>query len=138
MQRIDLRRIWVNPRALVTRLLLYLVVLSGAVSFILPFAWTVRTSIMPPWQVYTIPPEWIPKEYHFENYLILIGRLGWRTAFSRQLEIETGVKLFLPVSPFRSPHFRFREMGGGVARTGKSYGSDELRQTVTACLQASF
>lgn len=69
MQRIDLQRIWANPMALVTRILLYLAVLSGAVSFILPFAWTVRTSIMPPWQVYTIPPEWIPKEFHFENYL---------------------------------------------------------------------
>ncbi|MFC1654909.1 TonB-dependent receptor plug domain-containing protein [Myxococcota bacterium] len=76
--------------------------------------------------------------HHFENNLILIGRLGWRTDFSRQLQIETGVKLFLPVSPFRSPHFRFREMGGGVTRTGKTYGSDELRQTVTAYLQASF
>ena len=69
MERIDLQRIWADPMRLVSRIFLYLVVLAGAISFLLPFAWTVRTSIMPPWQVYAIPPEWIPKEYHFENYL---------------------------------------------------------------------
>jgi len=77
-------------------------------------------------------------EQHLENNFILIGRLGWRMAPSRHLELEAGLKLFLPVSPFQAPYFRYREVGGGLTNTGKVYGSDELRQTVTAYLQGSF
>jgi multiple sugar transport system permease protein len=53
----------------VLRALLYLVVAAGAVAFALPFYWMVRSAVMPPWQVWLYPPEWIPAGLHFENFL---------------------------------------------------------------------
>jgi ABC-type glycerol-3-phosphate transport system permease component len=51
------------------RFSLYLALVTGAFLFALPFLFMMRTSIMPPWQVYIFPPEWIPAELHFEGWL---------------------------------------------------------------------
>lgn len=50
------------------RLLLYLAVGIGAVIFAVPFYWMIRTAFMPSWQVYQFPPQWIPAEFHPENF----------------------------------------------------------------------
>jgi ABC-type glycerol-3-phosphate transport system permease component len=54
---------------LVYRAALYTAVVIGAVIFGIPFYWMVRTAFMPAWQVYVFPPEWIPAEFHPENFL---------------------------------------------------------------------
>jgi hypothetical protein len=71
------------------------------------------------------------------NFMMLIGRLGYRWALKNDLEMEAGVKLLLPIS-FESPHFRYQEKGGGETIYGQRYGADELRSIVTAYLQGSF
>jgi ABC-type glycerol-3-phosphate transport system permease component len=53
---------------LVYRVLLYLAVAAGGLIFALPFYWMIRTSLMPAWQIYIFPPEWIPAEIHLENF----------------------------------------------------------------------
>lgn len=53
---------------LVTRLLLYLAILLGAIIFAIPFYWMIRTALMPKWQVYRFPPEWIPAELIWTNF----------------------------------------------------------------------
>lgn len=50
------------------RVLLYLVVLWGAVIFAIPFYWMIRTAVMPPYQVNLFPPEWIPDSINFVNF----------------------------------------------------------------------
>ena len=50
------------------RTALYVAVTAGAIAFGLPFAWMVRTTVMPPQQVYRFPPEWIPEEIHWEYF----------------------------------------------------------------------
>jgi multiple sugar transport system permease protein len=65
---VDVRRIKAHPQEFLLRLLLYVVVLAGGIAFAIPFVWMVRTAIMPTWQIYTFPPEWIPAELHFENF----------------------------------------------------------------------
>ena len=52
------------------RTLLYLTVGIGAVVFAIPFYWMLRTALMPPWQIYQFPPQWIPAEYHPENFIL--------------------------------------------------------------------
>lgn len=37
--------------------------------FLIPFLWMVSTSLKPITQVFTFPPEWIPKPFHWENYI---------------------------------------------------------------------
>jgi len=65
---INVRRIKARPQEFVLRLLLYVVVSAGAIAFAIPFVWMIRTAIMPTWQIYSFPPEWIPAELHFENF----------------------------------------------------------------------
>lgn len=54
---------------LLYRTSLYMAVAVGAVVFGIPFYWMVRTAFMPAWQIYVFPPEWIPAEFHPENFL---------------------------------------------------------------------
>jgi hypothetical protein len=79
-----------------------------------------------------------PLSQHMDNVFLAMGRLGWRWSVLGGVELEAGIKLFLPVSPFSAPHFRFREKGGGISITGMNYGGAELRRTVTGYLQGSF
>ena len=49
------------------------------------------------------------------------------------------MKLFLPISPFSAPHFRYYEKGGGIdLKTGKAYGGMLLARMVTAYLRGSY
>ena len=53
---------------LIYRILLYLAILIGAVIFAMPFYWMIRTALMPKWQVYQFPPQWIPAEFIWSNF----------------------------------------------------------------------
>jgi iron complex outermembrane receptor protein len=77
-------------------------------------------------------------QMHMESVVLLLGRLGWRIRMSKLVESEVGVKLFLPISPFKSPRFRYREKSGHLTRTGISYGGAMLARMVTVYLQGSF
>ena len=70
--------------------------------------------------------------------VLVLGKIGWRVDLSGVAEFEAGLKLFLPVSPFSSPHFQYNEMGGIVTDTGTLFGGDLLRRMVTGYLQGSF
>ena len=52
--------------------------------------------------------------------------------------LEGGVKIFQPISPFASPHFRVRDKGGGYTLEGEPYGAILLGRIVSAYLQGSF
>jgi iron complex outermembrane receptor protein len=75
---------------------------------------------------------------HMQSVVLLLGRLGWRLRLGELADCEVGVKLFLPVSPFESPHFRYREKSGHPTQTGISYGGTVLARMVTGYLQGSF
>lgn len=47
----------------------HLVLILASAFFIIPFIWMVSTSLKPIEQVFTFPPEWIPKPFEWENYL---------------------------------------------------------------------
>ena len=57
-----------NVGVFLWRVLLYVVVLWGAVIFAIPFYWMIRTAVMPPYQVNLFPPEWIPDSINFVNF----------------------------------------------------------------------
>lgn len=50
------------------RVLAFLILLLGAASMILPFAWMLSTSLKQANLVYTIPPEWLPMPVDWDNY----------------------------------------------------------------------
>ncbi|HUU00868.1 MAG TPA: TonB-dependent receptor [Myxococcota bacterium] len=75
---------------------------------------------------------------HMQNVFLLVGRLGWKWSGGNDLQLETGIKLFLPVSPFEAPHFRYYDLGGGITPEGVRYGGQELMRLVTIYFQGSF
>jgi len=76
-------------------------------------------------------------EDYLDNWVLLLGKIGWKIPLGEGFVLEAGVKLFLPVS-FGSPHFRYRERGGGTSLTGKNYGGEELARVVSTYLQGSY
>jgi multiple sugar transport system permease protein len=56
-------------RAQVLRnILIYVLLLLGAVAFLTPFAWMVSTSLKPLNETMRMPPQWIPSEIQWRNY----------------------------------------------------------------------
>lgn len=53
---------------IVKKTVVYLVVIGTALFFLLPFIWMVSTSLKTPTQVWTFPPEWIPKPPTLKTY----------------------------------------------------------------------
>ncbi|MGW5161208.1 carbohydrate ABC transporter permease [Nonomuraea wenchangensis] len=48
--------------------LLYLALVAGAVPTLLPFVWLVRSALMEDAQMFTAPPEWIPRPFRWSNF----------------------------------------------------------------------
>ena len=79
-----------------------------------------------------------PLEMRIDNVLLVMAKLGYGWITRQGFEIEFGAKLFMPVSPFSSPHFRYYEDAGGITADGRYYGGQHLRRMVTGYLQGSF
>jgi outer membrane receptor protein involved in Fe transport len=75
---------------------------------------------------------------HMDNVMLFLAKLGYQWETRLGLEVETGVKLFLPFSPFSGPLFKYYERGGGITPEGRHYGGTELSRALTAYLQGSF
>ncbi len=48
--------------------IIYVFLILGAFIFLIPLAWMIVTSLKIPAQIYTFPPQWIPKPVAWENY----------------------------------------------------------------------
>lgn len=53
----------------IQRAVVFTLLVIGAVIFITPFVWMICTSLKPSTQVYTFPPEFIPRPVVWRNYL---------------------------------------------------------------------
>lgn len=62
------QRFLADPNSVVMRIFLYVILIFGSLVFAMPFIWMVRTSLMPGWQAYTFPPEWIPSYIDWSNW----------------------------------------------------------------------
>jgi hypothetical protein len=72
------------------------------------------------------------------HVVLLLGKIGWSSYWTHDLKIEFGLKLFMPISPFQAPHFRYSESGHIMTAAGEHLGGDVLRRMVTAYLKGSF
>jgi outer membrane receptor protein involved in Fe transport len=79
-----------------------------------------------------------PLQQHLDNVILLLGRIGWRFIVQERFRTEVGVKVFLPVSPFSAPHFRYYDVGGGKTSTGVKYGGAQLARMLIVYMQGSF
>jgi multiple sugar transport system permease protein len=51
-----------------TRIIVSVILALGAIAMLLPVIWMLSTSFKTPTEVFAIPPIWIPRPLHFENY----------------------------------------------------------------------
>ncbi|HEY3078607.1 MAG TPA: carbohydrate ABC transporter permease [Chloroflexota bacterium] len=89
--------------------LVYLALLIGGITMLVPFAFMLSTSLKPPTQVLLIPPEWIPRPIRLANYADALEVLGWRT-FLNTIIFTTSIVL-----------------GQGLVTTMGGYGFTRLR-----------
>ncbi|MEZ4866247.1 MAG: carbohydrate ABC transporter permease [Caldilineaceae bacterium] len=62
-------------RTRVGHLLLHIVMILLGITFLMPLAWVISTSLKLPGQVFITPIEWIPTEPKWSNYLEVFERL---------------------------------------------------------------
>lgn len=60
-----------------TRALLYLVVVAAVMAAILPLVWMVSTSLKPEGQILSYPPRWLPPTPTTENYTSVLRRFAF-------------------------------------------------------------
>lgn len=56
-------------------LVVYVVLVAGAVFFLTPFVWMISTSLKTDAQVFAIPPEWVPAPVMWSNYWRLMTEI---------------------------------------------------------------
>lgn len=74
------------------RILVFLILLLGACTMILPFIWMLVTSLKEANLVYTIPPQWIPNPVDWSNYVEVWGSANILTGLRNSI-IVTGLVL---------------------------------------------
>ena len=66
-------------RALLKKATIYLVLVAIAAVLIIPLIWMLSASLKGNEEIFTIPPTWIPKEIHWENYAEVFNRMPFLT-----------------------------------------------------------
>lgn len=94
------------------RIVLYLLVATGVVLYAMPFVWMLSTSVKPGYQVYLIPPVWIPAKFEWENYIRPWLNLPFATFYRNTIIITvlgmTGTLLSSSLVAFAFARMRFR------------------------------
>lgn len=62
-------RVGLQRQAAWKRLLATIVVVSGAIIFLIPLLWMISSSLKPEYQIFAVPPQLIPNPPRWENYL---------------------------------------------------------------------
>jgi outer membrane receptor for ferrienterochelin and colicin len=73
-----------------------------------------------------------------DNYFLILAKLGYKFTTGMGFDLEAGAKLFLPVSPFSGPLFKYYEDAGGISPKGVHYGGEQIGRTVTFYLQGTL
>jgi multiple sugar transport system permease protein len=79
------------------RFIIYFILVAGSVLMIFPFTWLIRSSLMSTAQIFTFPPEWIPKPFEWNNFKDSLTIVPFFKYFLNTMTIElftvTGVVL---------------------------------------------
>ena len=70
-----------DGRKLVYTLLLHFLLILGSVFMLAPFVWMILSSLKQSWQVFLIPPMWLPETWEWGNYLKSWQALPFATAY---------------------------------------------------------
>ncbi|HOX42007.1 MAG TPA: TonB-dependent receptor [Myxococcota bacterium] len=69
--------------------------------------------------------------------VMLLGRLGYRLRAWDAVDLETGLRIFLPIS-FEAPYWVVYERAGGVTPEGRGYGGEPLGRVLSVYLEGAY
>ncbi len=74
---------WPRIRKIIIHIFTHLLLIAGAVSSLIPFIWTVSSSLMNVVEMFSFPPKFIPDPVEWKNYGDLFALLPmWRYSFN--------------------------------------------------------
>ncbi|MEV6286233.1 carbohydrate ABC transporter permease [Kribbella sp. NPDC051770] len=79
------------PRGLAKKVLVYALLVAGAIPTLLPLIWLVRSALMNSGQIFVSPPQWIPKPFAWDNFTGALTQVPFARYFLNTLIIEAGV-----------------------------------------------
>jgi multiple sugar transport system permease protein len=76
----------VKRQRTIGRIVLYAIAIAASILFMIPFAWTIFSSLKTPSELYMFPPKWLPATPRFVNYREVFevapyGRWLWNSFF---------------------------------------------------------
>ncbi len=77
-------------RTALARILLYLILIAGAVFVSIPLLWTISSSLKDPGDVFLFPPQWIPNPVRWDNYAKAFEQMNFLLAFRNTAIISLG------------------------------------------------
>ncbi|MFI5694134.1 carbohydrate ABC transporter permease [Kribbella sp. NPDC051586] len=79
------------PKGIGKKILVYVLLIAGAVPTLLPLIWLIRSALMDSGQIFVSPPEWIPKPFAWDNFTGALTQVPFARYFLNTLVIEAGV-----------------------------------------------
>jgi multiple sugar transport system permease protein len=67
----------INWKNFLGKLIVYLLLTTGAIIFIAPWAWMVSASFQPIGKIFEWPPNWIPDTFTLQNYTKFLAAEGF-------------------------------------------------------------
>lgn len=74
-------------------IIVHLLLLAGAVVMIMPFVWMISTSFKSQSEVFAYPPQWIPTEFHWQNYVQAWNAAPFTRYFFNSMVVALAVTL---------------------------------------------
>ncbi len=95
----------------IARGVLYCVLIAGGITMLVPFFWMVSTSLKDLPDVFKWPPQWIPPQPMWENYLIVFKRVPFARYFLNTVLVSTcrtlGIVLTSSLAGYAFARLRF-------------------------------
>jgi len=90
----------------------HLVLIVASIFFVIPFVWLVSTSLKPLTQIFTFPPEWIPRPFQWDNYVRATEYIPFFTYLKNTVVITVvstlGVVLTCPLVAYSFAKLRWK------------------------------
>ncbi|MCJ7842348.1 carbohydrate ABC transporter permease [Lederbergia sp. NSJ-179] len=92
--------------------LAHFILIIASIFFIVPFIWLVSTSLKPITQIFTFPPEWIPKPFRFQNYIDAMSYIPFFTYLKNTVVITIlstiGILISCPLVAYSFAKLRWK------------------------------
>ncbi|MBL7006058.1 MAG: carbohydrate ABC transporter permease [Spirochaetia bacterium] len=105
------KRITVNIKHVIKTLFIHLCMILIAFFFLVPILWMLSTALKLRWEIFAWPPEWLPREPHWENFREAFKRVpmwGYMWNTLRIIFFKVIGELFaVPLVAYAFARFRF-------------------------------